>query len=146
MKPSPQAGTRAAGGTCSLLAHHTPTAAPPLTYPSAPAAERDDSGINQGDLPEQQPDAGDLRPQASHQQQRRSLAALKQALQLAAGSWLQQLGLVQDGTHPPPGSSSAHLLLQQLPLQQQLPLLTTLLQAVGSGAAWDANTNTMYSR
>jgi hypothetical protein len=97
-------------------------------------------------LPEQQPDAGDLRPQASHQQQRRSLAALKQALQLAAGSWLQQLGLVQDGTHPPPGSSSAHLLLQQLPLQQQLPLLTTLLQAVGSGAAWDANTNTMYSR
>jgi hypothetical protein len=84
---------------------------------------------------EQQPGAGDLLTHLQDQQRRVSLAALDRALRLAAGTWLEQMEAGQDILYLLPSLSSAHSLLQQLPPDQQLPVLTTLLQAVGCGIA-----------
>jgi hypothetical protein len=69
-------------------------------------------------------------PQGSEEDLRRSLATLDRALRVAAGTRLQQLAL-QAG----PGASLSPPLLDsllgQLHPQQQLPLLATLLQALG---------------
>lgn len=67
------------------------------------------------------------------QQRSHKLAALDQALRLAVGPSLQQLGLVQEGPCLQPELPSATSLLLQLPTEHRLPLLTTLLQAVGQG-------------
>jgi hypothetical protein len=115
-------------------------AATSLTSCSAPANADYDSESNK--TAEQRPGGGACQLQRPPQEHHLSLAALDRALRLAAGTWLQQLVLGQEGLGLLLSPSSAHSLLQQLPLQQQLPLLTTLLQAVGYSAAWEADAGT----
>jgi hypothetical protein len=99
--------------------------------------------------PQQQPEveAGQLW-EPSHQR-RHKLAALDRALRLAVGPSLQQLGLVQEGPCLQPELPSATSLLQQLPTEHRLPLLTTLLQAIGQGvmqSSIQGNASGSYSR
>jgi hypothetical protein len=83
--------------------------------------------------PQQQPQAGAGQQRSSSQRRRHKLAALDRALRLAVGPSLQQLGLVQEGPSLQPELPSATSLLQQLPTEHRLRLLTTLLQALGQG-------------
>lgn len=77
--------------------------------------------------------------QGSQPNLQRNLAALDRALRVAASRWLQQLAQPAGtlGLTPPaaPGvTPTPESLLGQLHLLQQLPLLATLLQALGPEA------------